>query len=35
MKIVYSKTTYRNVGYRALIAILMGVVLVVWQDVAL
>ena len=35
MKIVYSKTTYRNVGYRALIAILMGVVLVVWPDVAL
>ncbi len=35
MKIVYSKTTYRNVVYRALIAIALGVVLVVRPDVAL
>ncbi len=35
MKIVYSKTTYRNVVYRALLSIVLGVVLVVRPDVAL
>ncbi len=35
MKIVYSKTTYRNVMFRALISIAVGVVLVVAPSVAL
>lgn len=35
MRIVYSKTTYRNSLYRALIAIVIGIVLVVWPNVAL
>lgn len=35
MKIVYSKTTYRNAIYRALVAIVVGIVLIAWPDVAL
>ena len=35
MKIIYGKTTYRNVAFRALISVVMGVVLVAWPDVAL
>lgn len=35
MKIVYSKTTYRNAVYRALISVVVGVILVIWPDVAL
>lgn len=35
MKIIYSKTTYRNAVYRALISIIIGVILIIWPDVAL
>lgn len=35
MKIIYSKTTYRNALYRALISVAVGVILVVWPGVAL
>lgn len=35
MRIIYSKTTYRNSLYRALIAIVVGIILVIWPDVAL
>lgn len=35
MKIIYSKTTYRNAVYRALISILIGIVLIIWPHVAL
>ncbi|WP_251619903.1 HdeD family acid-resistance protein [Odoribacter lunatus] len=35
MRIIYSKTTFRNVIYRALISIAVGIVLVAWPDVAL
>lgn len=35
MKIIYSKTTYRNAVYRALISILVGIVLIIWPNVAL
>ena len=35
MRIVYSKTTFRNAVYRALISVIIGVVLIAWPDVAL
>lgn len=35
MRIAYSKTTYRNAVYRALISIIVGIILVIWPDVAL
>lgn len=35
MKIIYSKTTYKNAVYRASVSILIGLVLVIWPDVAL
>ena len=35
MKVIYSKTTYRNAVYRALISILIGIVLIIWPHVAL
>lgn len=35
MRIVYSKTTYRNALYQACIAIIIGLVLVIWPHIAL
>lgn len=35
MKIIYRKTSFRNAVYRALIAVLAGVALILWKDIAL